>query len=87
MSMPEWLQPDEVDEYHIDLGNTAYLFPAGHRIRLDVSSSNFPRFDRNTNTGGTIASERLEDAVIATNRVYHERAYPSRLVLPVIDRR
>jgi predicted acyl esterase len=56
-------------------------------VRLEVSSSNFPRFDHNTNTGGTIAGERLEDAVTAANRVHHDGANPSRLILPVIDRR
>jgi len=63
------------------------VFKAGHRIRLDVSSSNFPRFDRNTNSGGTIATDGPEDLVVATNRVFHDRDHPSHLVLPIIDRR
>jgi hypothetical protein len=87
MSAPVLLEPGAIQEYRIDLGATAYLFPAGHRVRLEVSSSNFPRFDRNTNTGGAIAGERLEDAATAANRVHHDRANPSRLILPVIDRR
>ena len=60
MSVPELLEPGEVYELHIDLWATANVFRAGHRIRLDISSSNFPRFDRNTNTGGTIATEGLD---------------------------
>ena len=65
---------------------TSWVFAAGHRLRLDVTSSNFPRFDRNTNTGGSIADERIEDAVVATNTVHRGAAHPSHLVLPVIAR-
>ena len=83
---PRLREPDELVELEIDLGATAYVFPAGHRIRLDVSSSNFPRFDRNTNTGGSIAAESIEDALPARNRVHHRRAHPSHVVLPVVDR-
>jgi putative CocE/NonD family hydrolase len=84
LSEPAPLEPGHVYELRIDLVATANVFAAGHRIRLDVSSSNFPRFDRNTNTGGTIASEAIDDLVQAVNRVHHTPAYPSRLVLPVI---
>ena len=62
------------------------MFKAGHRIRLDVSSSNFPRFDRNTNSGGTIATDSPDDLVVAVNQVFHDREHPSHLVLPIIDR-
>jgi putative CocE/NonD family hydrolase len=85
-SAPSLLTPGRVEEFRIDLGATAYVFPTGHRIRLEVTSSSFPRFARNMNTGTTIAFERLEEAVPATNRIHHERAYPSHVVLPVIDR-
>lgn len=76
------------DTYHleIDLVATANVFARGHRIRLEVSSSNFPRFDRNTNTGGTIAAETDRDFVVATNTVLHDQAHPSMLILPVIER-
>ena len=60
------------------------MFLPGHRIRLEVSSSNFPRFDRNTNTGGTISQDTTEQAVVAVNRVHHGPDRPSRLILPVI---
>ena len=83
-SAPSLLEPGRVYELRIDLVATANVFPTGHRIRLDVSSSNFPRFDRNTNTGGTIAEEGIGDVVQAVNRVHHTPAHPSRLVLPVI---
>jgi len=81
---PELLVPGEPTEITIDLGATSNLFRAGHRIRLEVSSSNFPRFDRNPNTGGVFG----EDAELrrADQTVFHDRARPSRLVLPVIPR-
>lgn len=84
LSEPSPLEPGRVYELRIDLVATANVFATGHRIRLDVSSSNFPRFDRNTNTGGTIATEGIGDVVQAVNRVHHTQAHPSRLVLPVI---
>ncbi len=86
LSAPKSLEPECVTELHIDLQSTANVFKAGHRIRLEVSSSNFPRFDRNTNTGGAIATETEADFVQAVNRVYHDREQPSHLVLPIIDR-
>ena len=52
-----------------------------------MSSSNFPRYGRNTNTGGVIAEDGPEDLVVATNRVLHGPSHPSRLVLPIIHRR
>jgi predicted acyl esterase len=51
-----------------------------------VSSSNFPRFNRNSNTGGAIASEAASDYQPAINRIFHDAAHPSRLILPVIER-
>jgi predicted acyl esterase len=53
---------------------------------LEVSSSNFPRFDRNSNTGGVIASETREQYQSATNRIFHDTAHPSHLILPIIER-
>jgi uncharacterized protein len=70
----------------LDLSITSSVFRPGHRIRLEVSSSNFPRYDRNTNTGGMIAEESAEQVIVAVNRVMHGPAHPSRLVLPVIRR-
>jgi len=79
------LRPGETTELRLRVGSTAWRFAAGHRIRLDVSSSNFPRFDRNPNTGGAIAEAREEDLEVAVNAVHHEPRYPSRLVLPTVD--
>ncbi len=79
---PTLLEPDSVYPYEIDLGVTGNVFRKGHRIRLEVSSSNFPRFDRNPNTGhafGTDAEMRT-----AHQTVYHSREHPSHILLPVI---
>ena len=80
----EELRPGTVYEFDIDLWATSNLFRAGHQIRLYVSSSNFPRFDRNLNTGDAIASGRR--MVRAHQTIYHDAEHPSRLVLPVIPR-
>jgi uncharacterized protein len=83
---PTLLQPEQIYELSIHLGSTSNLFKAGHRIRLEVSSSNFPRFNRNTNTGGDIIMERDEDLRQATNKIYHDSIHRSYLVLPIIER-
>ena len=83
----EPMQPGQVYRLEIDLVATANVFGAGHRIRLEVSSSNFPRFDRNTNTGGVIARESAADFQVATNRVFHDAGRSSHVILPVIPPR
>jgi putative CocE/NonD family hydrolase len=80
----EPLVPGRVEKYAIDLGATANVFKAGHVLRLYVSSSNFPRFDRNLNTGEPMATGTR--MVTAEQLVYHDAAHPSALVLPVIPR-
>jgi putative CocE/NonD family hydrolase len=79
---PEPAQPGKLYHIQIDLGPTSNAFLPGHRIRLEVSSSNFPRFDRNPNTGRWPAEETSLQT--ARQTVYHGRRYPSRLLLPVI---
>jgi uncharacterized protein len=86
LAEPEPLTPGAVCEVRLDLSVTSNVFLPGHRIRLEVSSSNFPRFDRNTNTGGTVTEDGEEDVQVAVNRVFHGPGRPSRLVLPVIER-
>ncbi|MFI7448576.1 CocE/NonD family hydrolase [Nonomuraea sp. NPDC049714] len=83
---PAPLEPGTVDELTVDLCVTSNVFLPGHRILLEVSSSNFPRYDRNTNTGGTIATDGEDDLAVAVNRVHHGPAHPSRLILPLIER-
>jgi hypothetical protein len=78
------LTPGEVYEYDIDLWATSYVFLPGHRLRLQITSSNFPRFDRNLNTGEDPATgTRMEKA---QQRVLHDREHPSHILLPVIPR-
>ena len=86
LAKPVLMEPNHIYELHITVGATSQVFGAGHRIRLEVSSSNFPRFDRNTNTGGTIETETEKDFVQVVNRVYHNSVHPSYLVLPIIER-
>jgi putative CocE/NonD family hydrolase len=83
LAEPELLTPGRVEEYRIELGPIGVRVPAGHRLRLDVSSSDFPQWDRNLNTGGPLGKEGREAAVVATQTVLHDRAQPSRLTLPV----
>jgi putative CocE/NonD family hydrolase len=78
------LSPGRPVELEIDLAGMSNLFRAGHRMRLEVSSSNFPRFDRNTNTGANIATD--SDTQVALNTVLHDTAHPSRLVLFAVNR-
>ena len=78
-----WMQDGEVYEIHLDLHATGNYFGAGHRIRLEVSSSSFPRFDRNLNTGGNNYDET--EWVVARQAVHHSAQYPSHVVLPVIE--
>ena len=83
-AQPSFIRPGEVYRYTIDLGSTSHVVKAGHRIRLDVSSSNFPRFDRNPNTGAALGvDDRLETA---QQTVHHADPYPSCVVLPIIPR-
>ncbi len=79
----ELLNPGQVYEIHIDLWSTSNVFLTGHRLRLEVSSSNFPRFDRNLNTGQTSGNDAQWTS--ATNTVLHDSEHPSTLVLPVIQ--
>jgi putative CocE/NonD family hydrolase len=76
------VEPGRVYAYTIDLWATSNVFLAGHRIRLEISSSNFPRFDRNLNTGRPIASETEMRPALQT--IFHDGARPSRVTLPVV---
>lgn len=81
---PTLIEPGVVYAYRIVLWETSNLFQAGHSIRLEVSSSNFPRFDRNQNTGNPAG---LDAALqVAQQTVYHTAQYPSHLTLPIIPR-
>lgn len=81
---PKPIEPGKVYEYRVNLWSTGNVFKAGHRIRLEVSSSNFPRFDRNLNTGKNAATSAA--FVKATTTVLHDPGHPSALVLPIVPK-
>jgi predicted acyl esterase len=77
------LEPGQPTGFTIDLWDLAHTFLPGHRLLLEVSSSNFPRFDRNTNTGHELGADGEGDVLRADQLVLHDAAHPSALVLPV----
>lgn len=79
----ELLDPGKTYEFEIDMNGTANVFQPGHRIRVDITSSNFPQFDRNPNTGDPLGSSGA--VRIARQTVYHTQAQPSQIILPVVD--
>ena len=83
-SDPLLSEPGEVYEYTIDLWSTSIVYKKGHRISVDISSSDFSHFDRNPNTGNTFGMDA--DMHTATQTIYHSDTYPSYVELPVIPR-
>ena len=81
---PVWMENGKVYKVTLQPMTTSNYFDAGHRIRIEVSSSNFPRFDRNLNTGGNNYDE--SKAVVAHNTVHHSRQYTSQVTLTVVKR-
>jgi putative CocE/NonD family hydrolase len=81
---PALLEPGKVERFEIDLWVTSNLFRRGHRIRVEISSSSFPRFDRNANSGNELGSDT--ELLAATQTVHHDAARPSHLLLPIIPR-
>ena len=81
---PVWMKAGEVYKVTLQPMTTSNYFPAGHRIRLEVSSSNFPRFDRNMNTGGKNYDEST--GVVAHNSIHHSQKFASKVVLTVVKR-
>ena len=79
---PVLMNPNQTYKLTLDLWSTSNVFRKGHRLRLEVSSSNFPRFDRNLNTGEDNASARR--SVSASNVIYHDAEHPSALILPIV---
>ncbi len=84
LSEPSPIEPGRVYEYRIALGPLALRMAPGERLRLDVSSSDFPQWDRNLNTGGQLGNEGPAAVVVARQTVLHDRARPSRVTLPVL---
>jgi len=80
----EPITPGQIYKYTIDMWATSNVFKAGHQLRLYISSSNFPRFNRNLNTGeANVGGTRM---VTANQTIYHDREHPSAITLPVIPR-
>jgi len=79
-SQPSFIKPGKIYKYDINLGNISIFFRPGHRIRIEISSSNFPRFDINSNMGG---DGKPGDFKIADQKIYHNKEYPSYLILPI----
>lgn len=82
LTTPSLIKPGKIYEFAIELYPTSLVFQRGHRIRLDISSSNFPRFDVNPNTGEPLNDHRQWR--IAINSLYHDSKHPSHVVLPVV---
>ena len=80
-----WMEKGKVYKVSLQPLTTSNFFAPGHRLRIEVSSSNFPRFDRNLNTGGNNYDEAT--GAIARNSVHHSKQYPSRLTVTVVNRR
>jgi putative CocE/NonD family hydrolase len=83
LEKPELARPGEICKMAIDAGVTGNVFQKGHRIRMEISSSNFPRFDRNPNTGDPVAD--ATELRKASQTVYHDARRPSYVVLPVLE--
>ncbi len=79
---PSLLEPGTAYEYEIDLWSTSNLFKVGHRIRLDVTSSCFPRWDRNPNTGHSLGADA--ELLVAHQTILHESEHPSYVILPIV---
>ena len=80
----EFIESGKVYRYTINLKSTSNLFKAGHQIRLEISSSNFPRYNANPNTGEPLGES--SEVVSATQKVLHTSSYPSHILLPILDR-
>jgi uncharacterized protein len=81
---PSPITPGVVSEYRLDLWSTSMVLQPGHRLRVEIASANFPRFDRNPNTGNPLFNDTELQA--ATQTMFHDAARPSHIVLPVISR-
>jgi putative CocE/NonD family hydrolase len=79
---PVFMESGKVYKVDIPPLVTSNAFAAGHRIRVEVSSSSFPHFERNLNTGGNNYDEK--DGITARNTIHHAPAYPSHIVLPIV---
>ena len=82
LGQAQLLRPGQINEFNLELPPTSIVFARGHRIRLDISSSNFPRFDVNPNTGEPLNRNRQWRT--AENSIYLDPQHPSQIILPFI---
>ena len=75
------MQPGRIYRFEVDLWATAQVFQAGHQVMVEVTSSDFPRYDRNMNTGAPFGTD--VQGQIAHNTLFHDRVYASHILLPV----
>ena len=80
---PKLVEPNRIHEYTIDMQVTSNVFKKGHRIRVDITSSNFPLWDRNLNTGNDPGAD--SEIKTAEQMVYHDRGHASHILLPIIE--
>jgi len=83
LERPELMVPGQIYRFEVDLGSTAQVFKAGHCLQVEVTSSDFPRYDRNLNTGGPFAQEVRGE--VATNTVFQTQEHPSHIMLPIMN--
>jgi putative CocE/NonD family hydrolase len=83
---PQLVEPEAVYAYEIDLVATAHVFGPGHRLRVAITSSSFPRFDRNPNTGHPLGADGPDDLKPARQTIFHDRERASHILLPVVPR-
>jgi len=79
---PELVNPNKIYKFEIVIGSTAIYFPKNHKIRLEITSSNFPRFDVNSNLAGKKNKMKYQ---IATQTIYHDEDHPSHIIIPVFN--
>lgn len=85
MSSPSLIEPGKIYAYNLDLWNTCNTFKAGHRIRVQLASQAFPKYDRNPQTGAELG--RTTELKTAEQKVYHDEQHPSHIVLPVVPKK
>jgi putative CocE/NonD family hydrolase len=85
MDKPSLIDPGNIYGYELDLWNTCQLYKTGHRIRLEISSSAFPKYDRNLNTGASLGETTVMQ--VAEQKIYHDREHASYVLLPIVPRK
>jgi putative CocE/NonD family hydrolase len=85
MDKPSLIEPGRVYAYDIDLWNTCQIYKKGHRIRLEISSSVFPKYDRNLNTDGQLG--KSADMKVAEQKISHDREHATYVLLPIVPRK